>query len=200
MVKQYPTTIEKEDYTFEEYLLMEEQAEYKSEYQDGKIVPIESATNKHAKITSNCHYTVQGFLRKRKDRCSVYDSSLKVFFEEFSHGVYPDVMVICGDVELYNGKEDIVVNPLLVIEVLSPATSSYDRGEKFMKYRSLPAFKEYMLISQDEPQIETWYKMEENIWRISHASGLDSSIHLFSLDIDLPLTDIYYLVDFSEKI
>ena len=198
MVKQYPTSIERDDYTFEEYLFMEEQAEYKSEFQDGKIIPMEGATKRHAKITSNCHYSVQEVLRKKKDPCGVYDSSLKVFFEKYSHGVYPDLMVICEEPGLYKNKEDVVVNPLLVIEVLSPSTSSYDRGEKFMKYRSLSSFKEYMLISQDEPKVETWYKMEENIWRISHAEGLDSSIHINTLDVDLLLADIYYLVDFSE--
>lgn len=199
MVKQYPTEGEKEHYTFEEYLFMEEQAAYKSEYRDGKIVPIESATNKHAKITSNSHFTVQEALRKKRSSCGIYDSTLKVFLEKYSHGVYPDLMVICKDLELYDNKKDVVVNPLLVAEILSPSTSSYDRGEKFMKYRSLPSFKEYMLISQDEPKVETWYKMEENVWRISHAEGSDKSIHLFSLDIDLPLIDIYYLIDFSEN-
>ena len=198
MVKQYPVFADKEDYTFEEYLVMEEQAEYKSEYQDGKILPIESATDRHAEIASNTTAAFKNALRSKNKTCKVYDSSLKVYFEEYNHGAYPDGSIICGEREFYKGKRYVIVNPLLIIEVLSPSTSSYDRGEKFMKYRSLPAFKEYMLVSQEIAKVETWYKMEENVWRISHAEGMDSTIHLFSLDVDLPLRDIYYLVDFSE--
>ena len=199
MVKQYPTIAEKENYTFEEYLLMEEQAAYKSEFKDGKIVPLENATSRHTQITSNSHFVMQGALRKKKSNCRVYDSSLKVYFKKYRHGVYPDLMVICGKPKQWEEREDVVTNPVLIIETLSPSTSSYDRGEKFMKYRSLPAFREYVLISQDAPKIEAWYKMEENVWRISHAEGLDSSVKLHSLDIELSLQDIYYLVEFSEE-
>ena len=198
MVKQYQSDIEKERFTFEEYLVMEEQAKYKSEYQDGKIIPIESATNRHAKIISNSHFVVQAALRKKQSTCGVYDGSVKVYFDQFDHGVYPDVMVICDTPQLYKEREDVVINPLLIIEVLSPSTSSYDRGDKFMEYRSLPSFKEYVLIAQDKPKVETWHKMEENVWRISHAEGLENSVHLISIDIDLPLRDIYHLVDFSK--
>ena len=183
--------------TFEEYLEMEERTEEKHEYHDGVLVPIKAATDRHAEIVINTASTVRAELRKKKSKCRVFDSSLKVYFKAYNHGAYPDSFVICDKPAYFKNKKYAVLNPLLVIEVLSPSTEDYDRGSKFSKYRSLPSFQEYMLVSQDEPKVETWYKVEENLWRISRTEGMEDSIHLYSLKIDLPLSELYYLVDFK---
>ncbi len=182
-------------YSFEEYLDLEEVAEFRSEFHDGEIIPVEAATDNHAAITGNAITALNNALRRKNKKCKVFDASLKVRIEEHNHAVYPDIMVICGERQYYENRKDVVLNPLLIIEVLSPSTSSYDRGDKFAKYRSLPSFKEYVLISQNQRKVETWFKQEENVWRISHASGKDASIHLFSLEEDIALEDIYYLID-----
>ncbi len=182
-------------YSFEEYLELEEAAEFRCEFHDGEIIPVESATDQHAAILWNAHFALQKALQKKKGKCRGFDSSLKVRFEEYNHAVYPDAMIVCGEQQYYEGRKDVITNPTLIVEVLSPSTASYDRGEKFAKYRSLPSFKEYVLIWQTQPKIETWFKMEENIWRISHATGKDASIRLFSLEEDIALEDIYYLIE-----
>lgn len=185
--------------TFDEFLEMEERSEQRHEYHDGELLPVMNASPKHSEIISNTNTTLKNELRKKDSKCKVYEGSLAVYFPAYNHSAYPDIYSLCGKIEQYDGKKNAVLNPLLVIEVLSPSTEDYDRGTKFTKYRSLPSFREYVLISQDRPKVEAWYKMEENTWRISHAEGMESSIHLYSLEIDLPLSELYYLVDFEEE-
>ena len=133
----------------------------------------------------------------REKNCRVFSSDLKVAIQnkEATSFVYPDGMVICGALSLYPNRKDAIINPILVIEVLSPYTESYDRGEKFHKYCSLDSFKEYVLVSSDKPMVETFYKENDTYWRINTAMGLDSSIYLYSIDYTLELKDIYLKVD-----
>lgn len=186
---------EEQYYTFEEYLAMEETAEFKSEYEKGKITAMAGGTPNHSFISQNAGTAIANELRKKNKKCSVSNSELKIRIEEFDKGVYPDVLVICEKPIFYKDRKDIITNPLLVIEVLSNSTKDYDKGSKFTQYRSLPSFKEYLLIDQYEAKVESWYKVEENIWRISNARGLDAVIQLFSLDIEIKLSDIYYLIE-----
>jgi Uma2 family endonuclease len=123
--------------------------------------------------------------------CLTLNSDLKVYIEKFEYGVFPDAMVICEKPKIYPNRNDMVVNPSLVIEVLSPSTESYDRGEKFLRYRSLPSFKEYLLISSDKHLVESFYKESPNYWQMRTATGLDAEIHLFSIDKTITLKDIY---------
>ena len=99
----------------------------------------------------------------------------------------------------YKNRKDVLINPVLIVEVLSNSTEDYDRGKKFTQYRSLSSFKEYVLINQYQAKVETWYKQEENIWRISNAEGLNSKITLFSINVTITLADIYYLLDFAPE-
>ena len=88
-----------------------------------------------------------------------------------------------------------MISPILIIEVLSPSTADFDRGTKFNRYRSLESLQEYVLISQDKPKIESWYREEKNLWRISNAIGLEAKVQLHSIDCEIALADIYYLID-----
>ena len=187
----------KENYTFEEYLVMEAEAEYKSEYHGGKIVAMAGGTFDHNTIGQNAGNAISNALKTKNKPCRVANSDQKVFIQDYDKGIYPDVSVYCEKAKYHEDRKDTLTNPILVVEVLSPSTESYDRGTKFTQYRSLPSFKEYVLIAQDKPKVETWYKQEENVWRISNAEGLDSMIELFSLGIEISLADIYYLVDFE---
>jgi len=190
---------EEQYYTFEEYLAMEEKAEFKSEYEKGKITAMAGGTPNHSFISQNTGTAIANELRKKDKKCRVSNSEIKIRIEEFDKGVYPDVSVICEAMSFYNNRKDIITNPLLVVEVLSNSTKDYDKGSKFTQYRSLPSFREYVLIDQYEAKVESWYKVEENIWRISNARGLDASIKLFSLDIEIKLSDIFYLIDGLEE-
>lgn len=189
----------KEKYTFEEYLVMEEEAVYKSEFNSGKIVAMAGGSLEHGAISSNINYALSDGLRKKKSTCRTLDSNVRVFIEDYDKGVYPDTFVICDKPNFKDNRKDVITNPLLVVEVLSPSTEGYDRGEKFTQYRSLPSFKEYVLITQEKAKVESWYKEDENIWRISNATGLDATIYLYSLGIEISLADIYYLVDFDAE-
>ena len=100
-------------------------------------------------------------------------------------------MVICGDPEFYKNNKNAVTNPLLIVEVLSKSTKNYDKSYKFEYYRTLPSFREYVIVYQTIPKVQSWYKQEENVWRISSAYGLDNSIELYSIGTTILLKDIY---------
>lgn len=190
-----PGKIEKKKFTFEENLKLEEKADFKSEFVDGEIVSMAGDFPRHGQISNNMVTALNNALRKKNSTCIVQGSDLKVYFEKFNRASYPDVMVICGDYEIHKNRKDIITNPILVIEVLSKSTENYDRGKKFQLYRSLPSLKEYVLIDQREPKVEAWYKMEENVWKISNAIKIEDSIPLFSIDCEIALSDIYYLIE-----
>ena len=185
-------------YSLEEWLEIEETADEKSEFHDGEIIPIEAATYRHSVISSNFQGALQQVLRKKKKNCRVSDGSVKVYFPEYNHGGYPGISVVCGKPEFWQNDQRIIVNTIMVAEVLSPSTEDYDRGGKFARYRSLPSFREYVLIFQDEPKIETWYKLEENVWRISRFEGLEAVMKLDSLDCEISLGDIFYQIEAEE--
>lgn len=189
---------QEQKFTFEEYLVKEAAAEYKSEYHGGKIVAMAGGSFDHNTIGQNAGTAISNQLKAKKKKCRVANSDQKIFIESYDKGIYPDVSVICDKPNFHNNRKDVITNPILVVEVLSPSTENYDRGKKFTQYRSLPSFKEYVLITQGEAKVESWYKQEENVWRISNAKGLDSTIQLYSLGIEITLADIYYLIDFTE--
>jgi Uma2 family endonuclease len=116
---------------------------------------------------------------------------VRIFIEQAASFVYPDGMVICGPIETAADDKNSVVNPLLVVEVLSKSTESYDRGDKFHKYCSLPSFREYVLIDQYKPVIDVLYREDAAYWKMSTTIGLDKSIYLNTLGSEIPLSDIY---------
>ena len=176
-------------YTFEEYLNFERTSETRHEYHDGEIVAMAGGRPKHSQITNNTSRAIGNALDDKD--CIVYGPDLKVRVEKANRGLYPDLLVVCGDVELYNDKVDVITNPSLIIEVLSPSTERYDRTSKFRLYCQLPSFKEYMLIATDYPTVETFYRETEGYWHIGNAIGMDSNIHLKSIDCTIQLADIY---------
>lgn len=186
-------------YSFEEYLVLEEKAPYKNEYHRGKIVAMSGGTFDHNTIAQNAGNAIGNALRKKKKKCRVANSDQKVYIADYDKGVYPDVSIYCEKPTYYKSRKDVLTNPVLILEVLSNSTEDYDRGKKFTQYRSLPSFKEYVLINQYQAKVESWYKQEENVWRISNAEGLNSTIHLYSLDITIALADIFYLIDFTNS-
>ncbi len=183
--------IEDKKYTLEEYLALEELAEYKSEFWDGTIVAMAGGKPNHNKIANSVGRVVENELDKKNKNCSTFNSDQKVYIPKFNHGVYPDCMVICGDEELHEKSTAMVTNPSLIFEVLSKSTKDYDKSEKFEGYRSLPSFREYVIVWQTIPKIQSWYKEAEDLWRISSAFGLDKTIHLYSIDCTIALKDIY---------
>jgi len=109
--------------------------------------------------------------------------------------VYPDLMLVCGDVKVAENTTDVITNPVLIIEVLSPGTESFDRGKKIEYYHTVPSLKEYVPVSQDKPKIETYFRNDRNIWTCTITAGLDKTVVFESLEYEVKLEEIYYKTD-----
>ncbi len=187
--------------SIEEYLAFEEKSEVKHEYEDGQIFAMAGGTPEHGFIAANMSSSLKNALKAKGKKCRVSGSDLKIHIEKYNSFVFPDGMVICGELEM-KGK-DAIKNPMLIVEVLSESTASYDRGKKFKKYISLPSFVEYVLIEQDQPVVHAYYrKTEEGTgrkdWTMRFAYSLEERIYLESIDCEIALADIYEYVDFPE--
>jgi len=192
--------ISEQRYTFKEYLELEEKAEYKSEYWDGIIVAMAGGTPNHNKISNSIGTAIDIELDKKNKNCTVYSSDQKVFIPDFNRGVYPDCMALCGEEEMQEESNAVIINPSLIIEVLSKSTKEFDSNEKFEGYRSIPSFKEYVLVWQTIPKVQSWYKEHNGLWRISSVFGSDKSIILYAIDCEIALKDIYKRVrDLGDK-
>ncbi len=183
-------------YSIQDYLEMEEKAMEKHEFHNGKIVEMPGGTANHSLIATN----ITTALNIALDDTSyiVLNSDIKIHIPKIRQFVYPDAIVIAEVFEFYENRRDIIVNPLLVVEVLSSSTEDYDKNQKFLKYRMIPSFKEYVLVSQDEPAVSTFFRKEENLWQETNVNGATQSIDLLSLNISIPLAKIYKNVTFYE--
>lgn len=156
------TYSDKEKLTAEDYLLMEEQAEYKSEYHDGTIYPMAGGTTDHNHLCNRIGFLLELGLDDKN--CLVLNSDQKVWAENYNSYMYPDVSVVCGKLDFWGDRKDIITNPMLIVEVLSESIKEYDWGGKFSKYKSLPSFKEYITISSDHPEVNVFFKQDETYW------------------------------------
>lgn len=184
-------------YSVEEYLRQERDAIDKHEYRDGHVVAMAGGSPDHSLIIAN----VIGETRNRLDGKPrrVYDSNLRVRAAGTSLYTYPDVSIICGQVELDpdDSLGQTVLNPTAVMEVLSPSTEAYDRGEKFERYRRIPSLREYVLITQSAPRIEMFFRREDGSWLFHAYTGLDAVTRLRCVEIDLPLAEVYEGITFA---
>lgn len=183
--------------TLDEYRVMEETNPERHEYRNGEIIIMSSGSEAHSAIASNLLIYLGFLLRDRDFR--LYNSDLRVWIPEYQCGTYTDLMVVNGLPEFNGERNDEILNPLLIVEVLSPSTEAYDRGEKFRKYRSLASFCEYLLVSQTEPYVEQYYNQDRNsndrwLWQVH--SHLEQAIVLHSLNVEIPLTEIYRRIHF----
>jgi Uma2 family endonuclease len=175
--------------TPEEYLEIERRAERKSEYFKGEMFAMAGASYAHVLIVDNLNHELK--LRLKAGTCRVHSSELRLRVAPDGLYTYPDVMVICGDPQFADDRRDTVVNPVLIVEVLSESTEAYDRGKKFEQYRTLPSLREYLLVAQDAPRIEQWIRQPDDNWLRAETSGRDASIQLASINCVLPLAGIY---------
>ncbi len=182
--------------TPEEYLERERQAEYKSEYYNGEIFAMSGGTHNHSLLTSNFIAVLNVALRGTG--CLVFTSDLRVHIPAVGLYTYPDVSVVCGEVDLLDDMHDILLNPVLLVEVLSPSTESYDRGKKFAFYRSITSLKEYALVSQRQKLVEVFRKNEENLWVLHETDEARGTVELASVGCALQLDDLYANVTFED--
>ncbi|ERT03780.1 restriction endonuclease family protein [Lyngbya aestuarii BL J] len=190
------TQTQKQTYTPEEYLELEEQAEFKNEYRNGEILPMAGGTTNHNKIAGNFYKRFP--LTIQEQDYEVYIGDVKLWIPSDQTYTYPDIMVIEGEPIYQENRRDIITNPLLIVEVLSKSTQSYDQGDKFRSYRSIPSFKEYILIDQSSYYLEQYSKQTENQWLFKEYEGEDSVLTLDSVELQMSLGEIYERVDFEQ--
>jgi Uma2 family endonuclease len=183
--------------TEEEYLEFEQSSVIKHEYYDGEVYAMTGGTDAHNSLSGNAYASLHAQLRKRP--CKVYNSDQKIKVMATGLHTYPDVTVVCGRPEFIDRPRLTLINPVVIIEVLSPSTERYDRGMKFQNYRTIPTLQDYLLISQDNHRIEHYIRQENNEWLLREAVGLDAYIVLHSIECTLTLEDVYEKVNFEEE-
>jgi Uma2 family endonuclease len=151
----------------------------------------------HNRIATNVLTALNVALMSTK--FEVNNSDTKIHIPAIESFVYPDAVVICEKPLFYQNRVDTILNPLLVVEVLSPSTEDYDRGEKFYLYRSLASFKEYVVIHQSHALVSAFFRLNEKDWRTDDAANLSETIHLQSVDVKLKLSDIYRGIEMSSR-
>jgi len=181
--------------TPEEYLAAERLSETRSEYLDGGVFPMPGATLNHVQLVSNVAFELGLQLRTRP--CRVLMSDLKVRTPDSRKFFYPDVVVVCAEPQFHDDRKDVILNPDLVVEVLSPSTEAFDRGAKFRAYQTIESLKEYLLVSQGKPLIEQYIRKDDGEWRYRAAEGLESALTLPSIGCTLNLGAVYDKVDFN---
>jgi len=179
-------------FTHEEFLDREAQSPFRHEYTRGHVEMMAGGTENHALLNVAIATLVKTALRGRD--CKIYGSDMLVRMESADMSSYPDAMVICGKTHFAEGGKRVVDNPLLLVEVLSPSTASYDRGEKFAAYKQLQSLREVLFISQDRPAVEYWQKAP-NGWFSTTMEGLASTVVLAHLQISVPLAELYDGID-----
>ncbi len=188
------STVPKHYITPEEYLEQEQKSEWRSEYFDGEVFPMSGASRYHGLIVTNL---VRNISQKLDDRpCNVYSSSLRVRVSPTGLYTYPDVVVTCGEEQFLDKSDDTLLNPVLIIEVLSDSTKDYDRGGKFESYRTLPSLREYVTIAQDKIHIEQHQCQGSGRWLLLEHFDNAESIVFNSIEIELSVSEIYKKVKF----
>ena len=177
-----------------EYLDLERHAEFKSEFFAGEVFPMSGGTPLHSQIATNLAAELRNELKGK--RCVPYNSDLRLKVEATGLLTYPDLSVVCGPLQLATGTDDTVVNPTVIVEVLSDSTEAYDRGKKFENYRLMPSLREYLLVSQKEPRIDQFIRQENEQWLLREAAGLQASLSLPSLEIKISLAEVFAGVEF----
>lgn len=188
-------------YTIEEYLELERKADERSEFIDGEIYSMAGETGKHGDVSANFLALVVTGLRGSDCRARTKDTKVKsgALKKQFGKGMisYPDIVVICGEPEYHDKHKDVVLNPTVIIEVLSESTEEFDRGVKFMRYRNFnETLTDYILVSQDEPLIEHYIKQENGDWLLKEYKDLDTTFQIISINCSLTLKDIYDRIEF----
>lgn len=186
------STLTKTYITPEEYLERERKAETKSEYFQGGIFAIAGASRRHGCIVTNLVRELSESTRKRP--CNVYTSDLRVATAGLY--TYPDVVVVCGEEKYIDAQLDTLLNPTLIVEVLSDSTKDYDRGQKFESYRTLPSLREYLTVAQDKTHVEHYTKQPDQRWLSTEYSDPAARIRLDSIEVELLVSEVYEKVEF----
>ncbi len=182
-------------YTPEEYLELEEAAEYKSEYIDGQIIPMAGGTINHNQIALNLSTELNFAFKKQNYR--VFMGDVRLWIPQKRTYTYPDVMILAGEPEFFNNRKDIILNPQIIVEVLSKSTKGYDSEDKFQAYRTICTFQEYVLIDQTRIHVDQFSKIGKKQWTLREYDEEDEAIALVTVPFEISLQDLYNKVKFD---
>jgi len=181
--------------TPEQYLEIERKAEFKSEYLNGEMFAMAGAKRVHNVIVAHAIRELDQRLRSRP--CEVYSNDMRVYMPSTGLYAYPDVVAVCGEPRFQDDQEDTLLNPGLIVEVLSPSTEAYDRGRKFQHYKSIESLREYLLIASDHINADLYTRQPDSRWLLTSADKLEDSLTLESVGAQLTLADLYEKVEWS---
>ncbi|MBA2334561.1 MAG: Uma2 family endonuclease [Blastocatellia bacterium] len=180
----------------EDYLEFERFAQEKHEFLDGSVYAMAGESPDHSTICFNLYGIIYNQLRRKN--CRGYSPNMKVATNEGGLFSYPDLIIVCGKPVFLDEKGDVLTNPAVIFEVLSPSTENYDRGEKFLRYTNyIETLEDYVLVSQTKPLIEHYSKQDNSGWEKSEIAGLNAVLNLHSVKCEIPLSGLYDLIEFS---
>lgn len=182
-------------WTAEQYLELERASEIRHEFYRGEMFAMAGASLAHGMIVMNFGSELRSALRKSS--CQVVSTDLRVQISKNESYTYPDIVIVCDPPAFHDDRSDTLLNPAVLIEVLSPSTEAYDRGLKSAQYRTVASLKEYVLVSQFEARVEVFRRQEGGGWLLTEAVGLEDVCKLPSLGCEVPLAEIYSKVEFS---
>ena len=183
------------DLSIEKYLDKESLSAEKHEYYNGKIRKIPGSSYNHNKIAANIIIAFGQSFEINQLSFEVISSDQKVFIPKLNQVLYPDALVVYQKPEFWNGRKDILLNPILIVEVLSPTSEKYDRHDKFMSYKNIPTFMEYVMVRQDIKEVETWFREEPHLWRETTFSDT-GDVKLSSIGISISMEKVYKNIEF----
>jgi len=187
--------VNRRKFTPEEYLVIERAAETRSEFVDGEIYAMAGATEAH--ITINDNLTIAVGVRLRGNPCQGMSQNMKVPAGTGRLYAYPDFLIGCGQKRYRDRDRDVLLNPLVIFEVLSPSTELYDRKTKFNLYKQIESLREFVLIAQDSPVVEHWLRQDDESWRQIVVSGTDAALTLEAVSVTVPLAELYDRIEFA---
>jgi len=186
---------QQENYTPEEYLALEETADYRSEYFRGEIFAMSGGSANHNRIARNL---VVGLDTAFADKpCEAFINDMRLLVKENGLYTYPDVMAVCGQLEFVPDRTDTLTNPSLIIEVLSKSTAGYDRGAKFELYRALNSLQDYVLVDQAKIHVEHFHRLDDGRWLLQEFNELEDVLKIETIEFEISLTQIYQKVDWT---
>jgi len=183
-------------YTPEEYLALEETADYRSEYFQGEIFAMSGGSANHNRITKNMLIALESDFEDKP--CEAFITDMRLLVKANGFYTYPGVMVICGQPEFVEGRDDTLTNPVVIVEVLSKSTEGYDRGAKFELYRALSTLQDYILIDQHKIHVEHFHRLKDGRWILQEFDSFEDSFTIESIDFEISLHQIYRNVNWEE--
>ena len=189
-------SLKKQIYTLEEYLELDHESEERIEFWDGHVFTLAGASNNHDQIQSNAHFFLR--LKLQGKPCRVFLSEMRVKVPEYPPYRYPDLSALCGEAKFeFIGKQQMLLNPSLIVEILSPSTEAFDRGSKFTYYKSIESFSEYLLVSTERPNVAQFIKQTDDSWKHLEFNDLNAKVRIESLECEIEMGEIYEDVVFS---